>query len=188
VATGLMDSVGRRQLMIWSTVGMLLSTAFVLLALYGLVAKPIALVAVMGFVSFFEIGLGPIPWLISAEMFEAKYVASAQSMACQVNWACNFAVGVGFPFMNEALGNATFVPFGGVVFLCMLFVIFRMPETLHTSTSDVLHQARLMWGKKESILKARKLSVDSDYALEVFNHRIRRLSSVGNTDNAPIEF
>ena len=33
-----------------------------------------------------EIGLGPIPWLIVAEMFDAKYVATAMSMACIVNW------------------------------------------------------------------------------------------------------
>jgi hypothetical protein len=47
---------------------------------------------VMAFVFFFEIGLGPIPWLIVAEMFDNKYVATAMSVSSQVNWACNFLV------------------------------------------------------------------------------------------------
>jgi hypothetical protein len=51
------------------------------------------------------IGLGPIPWLIVAEMFDAKYVATAMSMACIVNWACNFLVGLCFPFIQQALGT-----------------------------------------------------------------------------------
>ena len=38
------------------------------------------------FSKWIEIGLGPIPWLIVAEMFDAKYVATAMSMACIVNW------------------------------------------------------------------------------------------------------
>ena len=44
----------------------------------------LALLAVMGFVFFFEIGLGPIPWLIVAEMFDQKYVATAMSVSSQV--------------------------------------------------------------------------------------------------------
>ena len=56
----------------------------------------LALVGVMVYVIFFEIGLGPIPWLIVAEMFEGKYVASAMSLCSQVNWACNFIIGLVF--------------------------------------------------------------------------------------------
>jgi len=37
--------------------------------------------------------LGPIPWLIVAEMFSGKYVAAAMGVSSQLNWACNFIVG-----------------------------------------------------------------------------------------------
>ena len=79
---------------------MIVSTAFIILAMLGYVWNIVALLAVMAFVSFFEIGLGPIPWLIVAEMFDAKYVATAMSMACITNWACNFFVGLSFPFIK----------------------------------------------------------------------------------------
>lgn len=56
----------------WSAGGMLVSTVVVTLSLLGMLPNVIAVFGVMTFVIFFEIGLGPIPWLIVAEMFDAK--------------------------------------------------------------------------------------------------------------------
>ena len=69
-----MDGTARRTLLLVSSGGMLVSTAFIIVGLQGWLSSWVALLGVMLFVSFFEIGLGPIPWLIVAEMFEAKYV------------------------------------------------------------------------------------------------------------------
>lgn len=51
---------------------MLVSTVVVTLSLLGMLPNVVAVFGVMTFVIFFEIGLGPIPWLIVAEMFDAK--------------------------------------------------------------------------------------------------------------------
>lgn len=72
VALQLMDSTGRVPLILWSTGGMLASAVVITLTLLGFVPNVVAVIGVMGFVTFFEIGLGPIPWLIVAEMFDAK--------------------------------------------------------------------------------------------------------------------
>ena len=144
-ATVLMDQIGRRTLMIVSISGMIVSTALVVSALLGILPNFVALFAVMSFVSFFEIGLGPIPWLIVAEMFEPNYVASAQSLACQVNWMSNFIVGVGFPFMQQALGPMSFLPFGVVLVCCLAFVSARMPETHGATLADVRYQVLRWW-------------------------------------------
>eukprot|EP00953_Heterococcus_sp_UTEX-ZZ885_P027430 14715-Heterococcus_DN1.PRE.2 len=37
-------------------------------------------------------------------MFDAKYVATAMSIASQINWAFNFVVGIGFPVLSRLLG------------------------------------------------------------------------------------
>ena len=42
--------------------------------------------AVLMFVVFFEIGLGPIPWLITAEIFPAEVSATAMTATCSLNW------------------------------------------------------------------------------------------------------
>ena len=137
IALKLMDTTARRTLILWSAGGMLFSTIFIILALKGVVYNGIALIAVMSFVSFFEIGLGPIPWLIVAEMFDAKYVATAMSLACIVNWGCNFLVGLLFPFIQQSLGAWSFAPFGIVLILTFVFTYTYLPETHGKTVEEI---------------------------------------------------
>lgn len=151
LAMKLMDSTNRRTLILWSSGGMLVSTLFIMAALLEVIPKYLALLAVMAFVSFFEIGLGPIPWLIVAEMFDAKYVATAMSLACIVNWACNFFVGLLFPLMQHALGPLCFAPFACVLIGTFLFSYFYLPET-HGKTVDEIQ--RLVGCADEEVQRA----------------------------------
>jgi SP family facilitated glucose transporter-like MFS transporter 3 len=57
----LMDRCGRRTLIMWSSGGMFLSCVVIVLSLLGYFDKMVALGAVASYVTFFEIGLGPIP-------------------------------------------------------------------------------------------------------------------------------
>lgn len=43
------------------------------------------------------------------------------SIACQVNWASNFVVGIGWPYMHQAMGPYSFVTFGTLLFATFLF-------------------------------------------------------------------
>jgi SP family facilitated glucose transporter-like MFS transporter 3 len=108
------------------------------LSLLGFFNNIMALVAVNIYVCFFEIGLGPIPWLIVAEMFEGKYVAVAMSTCSQLNWACNFIIGLVFPYMNKYLGAYTFAPFAFVLALTFLFAMFVLPETQGTTPEELV--------------------------------------------------
>jgi SP family facilitated glucose transporter-like MFS transporter 3 len=125
----LMDTCGRKSLILWSSGGMFLSCIVVVLSLLGYLNNILALVAVNVYVCFFEIGLGPIPWLIVAEMFEGKYVAIAMSLCSQLNWACNFIVGMVFPYMNLYLGPYSFVPFALILGFVFVYALFILPET-----------------------------------------------------------
>mmetsp|Transcript_36542 Transcript_36542/g.43661 ORF Transcript_36542/g.43661 Transcript_36542/m.43661 type:complete len:707 (+) Transcript_36542:90-2210(+) len=142
VALLLMDKFGRRTLLLWSTGGMLFSCVILVLSLLHYFSNMTALIAVNAYVSFFEIGLGPIPWLIVAEMFDAKYVTIAMSASSQLNWACNFIVGILFPYMNAYLGPYTFVPFAAVLLLAFLFTLIWLPETQGTTPEEL--QAELV--------------------------------------------
>ena len=51
------------------------------------------------------------------------------SIACIVNWGCNFLVGLTFPFIQAALGPWSFAPFGVVLVASYLFTYFLLPET-----------------------------------------------------------
>jgi len=138
----LMDKFGRRTLLLWSIGGMLVSCVMLVLSLLHYFSNMMALLSVNAYVSFFEIGLGPIPWLIVAEMFDAKYVTIAMSASSQLNWVCNFIVGIVFPYMNAYLGPFTFVPFTTVLLIAFLFTLIWLPETQGTTPEEL--QAELV--------------------------------------------
>ena len=56
----------------------------------------------------FELGLGPVPWMIT-KFVDAIFVATAMLTPCsQVARRCNFIVGLNLPFMNRhVLEHAT---------------------------------------------------------------------------------
>lgn len=49
------------------------------------------------FVAMFEMGPGPIPWFIVAELFSQGPRPAAMAVAGCSNWTANFLVGISFP-------------------------------------------------------------------------------------------
>jgi SP family facilitated glucose transporter-like MFS transporter 3 len=135
VALLLMDSCRRKSLLLWSIGGMFFSCVAVILSQAGVLSSGASLLAVNVYVAFYEIGVGPIPFLIIAEMFEAKYVIVTMSICSQLNWGVSFFVGLAFPTMSKALGKYTFVPFGVVLVLSFIFTWKILPET-HGKTPE----------------------------------------------------
>lgn len=60
----------------------------------------LSVIAILGFVVFFAVGPGSIPWMITAELFSQGPRPAAMSIAVLVNWIANFVVGLGFPTLN----------------------------------------------------------------------------------------
>ena len=133
----LMDKCGRKTLILWSSGGMFFSCIVIVASLLGFFNNIVALFAVNAYVIFFEFGLGPIPWLIVAEMFDGKYVATAMSFASQMNWACNFLIGFIFPYMNKYLGPYSFGPFACVLLASFVFAATILPETQGTTPEQL---------------------------------------------------
>ena len=59
----------------------------------------VSIVAIFSFVAFFEIGPGPIPWFIVAELFSQGPRPSAFAVAGFFNWSANFVVGMCFQYV-----------------------------------------------------------------------------------------
>lgn len=60
----------------------------------------LSIVAIFGFVAFFEIGPGPIPWFIVAELFSQGPRPAAIAVAGCSNWTSNFIVGMCFQYVE----------------------------------------------------------------------------------------
>ncbi|GIX67833.1 glucose transporter type 1 [Caerostris extrusa] len=57
------------------------------------------------FVVFYAMGPGPIPWMITAELFSQGPRSAAMSITVTVNWFANFVVGLIFPIMQLDFGH-----------------------------------------------------------------------------------
>jgi len=143
-AVSLMDTAGRRRLLFLSSIGMFFSTLLLTLALFltsqhqdSVMLGYLSVGCVLLFVIFFEIGLGPIPWLLIAEIFPSEVSATAMTATCALNWICNFIVGLTFPSINNALGNYTFVPFGIVCLATCILTHAYLPETKGKSIEEI---------------------------------------------------
>lgn len=70
----------------------------------------VSMSAIFLFVSFFEIGPGPIPWFIVAELFSQGPRPAAIALAGCCNWTCNFLIGMTFPYIQVRGGRKKFLP------------------------------------------------------------------------------
>jgi hypothetical protein len=130
---------GRRFLLLVSSGGMLL--AMLLLSILFAVdySTPSAIssdaltvwgtIMVLSAVGSFEFGLGPIPWLVSAEIFPASQRTSGMAICVAVNWTCSFLVGVAFPHMDQHMHGSVGIPFIVCLLLLTAFIYYRVHET-----------------------------------------------------------
>jgi membrane protein implicated in regulation of membrane protease activity len=81
--------------------------------------------------------LGPLVWLMLAEMFPLKLRSFAMGLSVFVLWMADAAVTFGFPPLVSALGIApTFFVFAGIGVLGIVFVATMVPETRGKSLEE----------------------------------------------------
>lgn len=74
--------------------------------------------------------MGPIPWMLTGELFTPDIKAVASSLAVMTNWFLVFLVTKTFASMKDNLGSAvTFWIFAGIMVVATLFEFFIVPET-----------------------------------------------------------
>nr|NP_001097469.2 glucose transporter 1, isoform L [Drosophila melanogaster]ABW08434.2 glucose transporter 1, isoform L [Drosophila melanogaster] len=149
VSIPLMDRTGRRTLHLYGLGGMFIFSIFITISFlikefFGYVQEMIdwmsylSVVATLGFVVFFAVGPGSIPWMITAELFSQGPRPSAMAIAVLVNWMANFVVGIGFPSMKTALENYTFLPFSVFLAIFWIFTYKKVPETKNKTFEEIL--------------------------------------------------
>ena len=136
----LMDRLGRRILLLLAGSVMCLST--VAFGVYYFLDNPnlnwLPLVSLNGFIIFFSLGWGPIPWLVLGEIFPDRVKGFASGAAAMTNWFLAFLVTKEFTQVEAAIHNyGTFWLFSGVCLLGVIFVAIFMPETKGKSLEEI---------------------------------------------------
>ncbi|XP_062395402.1 solute carrier family 2, facilitated glucose transporter member 3 [Sardina pilchardus] len=141
VSLFLVDRAGRRTLHMIGLFGMAVSAILLTISLALIEGTPslsyLAIVAVFAFVAGFEMGPGPIPWFITAELFEQGPRPAAIAVAGCSNWTSNFLVGLGFPKLKELCGGYVFIIFVIFLVIFLIFTYFRVPETKGRTFEDI---------------------------------------------------
>jgi len=137
-----LDRVGRRPLLVAGLVGMgaslaLLGTAFALGGEGGAVGLA-SLLLIAAYVACFAFSLGPIVWVLIAEIYPLKVRGLAVSVATMANWGANLVVGLTFLTLIETLGRAsTFWLFAVLCVANLVFVLRFVPETKGRSLEEI---------------------------------------------------
>ncbi|KAF5176181.1 Major facilitator superfamily transporter mfsa [Thalictrum thalictroides] len=150
IAIHLIDRVGRKPLLYVSTIGMTVCS-FCLVLTLSLFANTqagifLAIVLVCGNVGFFSVGMGPICWVVTSEIFPLKVRAQASALGSVVNRLSSGFITMSFLSVSRAITVAgTFFIFAVLAVLSIAFVHIYIPETKGKS----LEQIELMFQKGE---------------------------------------
>jgi sugar porter (SP) family MFS transporter len=148
VSMWLIDRVGRRPLLLTGIAGMVATLGVLGWAFHS--ASPsgalswLAVISIMVYVASFAISLGPIFWLLIAEIYPLKVRSSSEGLAATFNWGSNLVVSLTFLTLLTQIGaTRTFWLYGGFAIGAWLFSYYLVPET----KGHTLEQIEAFWRK-----------------------------------------
>uniref|UniRef100_A0A5B7BZD5 Putative sugar transporter ERD6-like 5 isoform X1 n=1 Tax=Davidia involucrata TaxID=16924 RepID=A0A5B7BZD5_DAVIN len=140
----LMDTFGRRSLLMVASVGaclacFLIGLAFLLQDLHQPkeVISILVLTGMLVYFSCFSMGLGNTPWIIMSEIFPMNIKGSAGSLVTSVNWFCSWIVSYTFNFLFEWSSAGVFFIFAGICGSIVLFAAKLVPETKEKTLEEI---------------------------------------------------
>jgi sugar porter (SP) family MFS transporter len=144
VAIRTVDRWGRKPLLLFGSAGMGISLIGLGIAAYYGTTAGWVLIFVLGYIACFAMSLGPVVWVVIAEIFPTKVRGRAMAIATLLLWAANFVVSQTFPMINEdpwlveRFNHGS--PFWLYALFCgvMMFVVRRyVPETKGKSLEEI---------------------------------------------------
>jgi sugar porter (SP) family MFS transporter len=143
VAIRLLDRTGRRPLLLTGTAGMALGMIITALAflggnqLHGWTAY-VGIAGLLIYTGSFAVGLGPVFWLMIAEIYPLRIRGQAMSVATIANWGANFVVTISFlTLLNALTPKGVFFLFALLTLVALFYFARRVPETRQRSLQEI---------------------------------------------------
>jgi len=98
----------------------------------------VILTAMFIYIGGYQIGFGPISWLLISEVFPLEVRGQAVAVAVQMNFFWNVVTSYLFPLATESIGAANTFGIFAVIDAAALYFVFKfVPETKGLSLEDI---------------------------------------------------
>ncbi len=152
VAIPLIDRCGRRFLLLFGVTVMAVS-----LLILGWLFMPsvtltpalqkLSVAVILVYIAAFAISLGPVMWLMIAEIFPIHVRGLGASVCTAVNWGSNWLVAITFLSLVHWLSQGgAFITYGVISLFSLLFIYLFVPETKGVTLEQI--EAHLFAGKR----------------------------------------
>jgi sugar porter (SP) family MFS transporter len=136
----LIDRAGRKTLMLYGSIGYIITLAVVSWAFYTGAGGVIIVLFLFGFIASHAVGQGAVIWVFISEIFPNHVRASGQSFGTGVHWVFAALITLFTLFFMDILGDNPAPLFGFFAFMMvlqLLFVVRMMPETKGKSLEEL---------------------------------------------------
>ena len=100
--------------------------------------KTVILTSLFIYIGGYQVGFGPISWLLISEIFPLEVRGKAVSIAVVTNFFWNTVVTFLFPVELEYIGSSpTFYVYAGVLLAGIYFIYRKVPETRGMSLEEI---------------------------------------------------
>ena len=146
VAIRVVDRAGRKPLLLFGLVGMVLSLAVLGISTLALPepttpSDPVAVITLLCltlFIASFAATWGPVVWVMLPEVLLLRIRGAAMGLAIFLHWGANFIVSLTFPVLLEAIGiGLLFLGYALIGVLAFLFVRAFVTETKGQSLEEI---------------------------------------------------
>jgi sugar porter (SP) family MFS transporter len=139
VAIVLADKVGRRPLLLVATGGMGISLVLLGAAFkFPVLPASALLFIILLYIAFFASAMGPLVWVVMAEIFPIKVRGSAMGLATLILWLADFAVTLTFPVISDRFHpSSAFWLYAVMCALDLVFMWFFLPETKGKTLEEI---------------------------------------------------
>jgi SP family arabinose:H+ symporter-like MFS transporter len=132
------DAKGRRPLLLWGSALMTVALGILSFAVNAELNQYLILTCILVYIASFAVSLGPVTWVLIAEIFPNKYREMGMALSTMFLWLAAFTVAFIFPVILAALGvSGTFLVFMFICLFAFVFYCLAVKETKGTKLEEV---------------------------------------------------